>query len=169
MSAVRSAICRCLYRSGLDVLVLTAAMSWAYAALIRDVPYVPWEYPGAVAACAWALAVRVRGMSPHPATLLLLLPGALLLTLFTAAAFLPYLTPATWPLIFFVFARHSARRQRYILHAAAALAIPAPAAFLDFNFSFLSMFSGCEWWPLVFILLLELNERLLSLLVGEKS
>lgn len=162
---------RYLFRSGADVFVLTAAMAWAYASLIQELPYVPWEYPCAVAACVWVLIVVFRNL-PHfnnnPAELLLLLPAAVLLTCYTAAAFLPYLAPAA-ALLILIFLRCSPLKRRFMAYIAATTAVMAPAVFLEFHASIFALFFHRGWWPLLIFLTFSLNELLLSALVGEKA
>lgn len=162
---------RLLYRSGLDVFALTAAMSWAYAALVNELPYVPWEYPCAVAACVWVLIVVIRSFSyadKHPATLLLLLPAAVLLTCFTAADFLGYLAPAA-SLLILVFLGRSPVKRRLLAYIAATTAVMAPAVFLEFHSSILALFIHRDWWPPLILLTFFLNEFLLFSVVGEKE
>lgn len=146
-------------------------MAWAYAALIQDLPYVPWEYPCAVAACVWGLIVGFRCFphnGNHPAKLLLLLPSAVLLTCFTASAFLPYLAPAAALLILIYLCRTPDTR-RFPAYIAATVAVMTPAVFLEFHYSVIALFLHCGWWPLLILLVFFLNELLLSALAGEKS
>lgn len=162
---------RCLFLSGLDVFALTAAMSWAYASLIQEVPYVPWEYPCAVAACVWVLIVAFRNLpyaDKHPASLLLLLPAAVLLTCFTAADFLPYLAPAA-ALLILIFLRRAPLKRRLLAYIAASTAVMAPAVFLEFHASIFPLFVHREWWSFLIFLTFSLNEILLTVLVGEKA
>lgn len=146
-------------------------MTWAYASLIRDVPYVPWEYPGAVAACVWVLIVVLRDL-PHfnnnPAELLLLLPAAVLLTCFTAAAFLPYLAPAA-ALLIFIFLPLAPLKRRFMAYIAATTAVMTPAVFLEFHASIFAIFFQRGWWPFLILLFFFLNEILLPTLAVEKS
>lgn len=146
-------------------------MSWAYAALIQEAPYVPWEYPCAVAACVWSLIVGFRNL-PHsnnnPAELLLLLPAVVLLTCFTAADFLPYLAPAA-ALLILIFLRRSPLKRRFMAYIAATAAVMAPAVFLEFHASIFALFFHRGWWPFLILLTFFLNELLLSVLVGERS
>lgn len=162
---------RLLYRSGLDVFVLTAAMSWAYAAHIQDVPYVPWEYPCAVAACVWGLIVGFRSIphdNNHPAQLLLLLPAVVLLTSFTAADFPGYLSPAA-SLLILVFLGRSPVKRRLLAYIAATTAVMAPAVFLEFHASILSLFINRGWWPPLILLTFFLNELLLTSAAGKQE
>lgn len=162
---------RCLFLTGLDVFALTAAMSWAYASLIQEVPYVPWEYPCAVAACVWVLIVVFRNLpqaDKHSASLLLLLPAAVLLTCFTAADFLPYLAPAA-ALLILIFLRRAPLKRRLLAYIAASTAVMAPAVFLEFHASIFALFFHRGWWPFLIFLTFSLNEILLSTLAGEKS
>lgn len=162
---------RHLYRSGADVFALTAAMSWAYASLVQDLPYVPWEYPCAVAACVWVLIVVFRNLprfNNNPAELLLLLPAAVLLTCFTAADFLGYLAPAA-ALLILIYLRCSPLKRRFLAYIAATTAVMAPAVFLEFHSSLLALFLHRGWWPLLIFLTFSLNELLFSALVDETS
>lgn len=162
---------RLLYRSGLDVFALAAAMSWAYASLIQNLPYIPWEYPCAVAACVWVLIVVLRSFSyadKHPATLLLLLPAAVLLTCFTAADFLSYLAPAA-ALLILIFLRRSPVQRRFLAYIAATIAVIAPAVFLEFHASILSLFINRGWWPPLILLTFFLNELLLTSAAGKQE
>lgn len=146
-------------------------MSWVYAAVIQDLPYVPWEYPCAVAACVWVLIVVFRNLphfNNHPASLLLLLPAAVLLTCVTAADFLPYLAPAA-ALLILIFLRRSPLKRRFLAYIAATTAVMAPAVFLEFHSSIFALFFHRNWWPILIFLTFSLNELLLSALVGEKS
>lgn len=146
-------------------------MSWAYASHIQEVPYVPWEYPCAVAACVWVLIVVFRNL-PHfnnnPAELLLLLPAVVLLTGFTAADFLPYLAPAA-ALLILIFLRSSPLKRRFMAYIAASAAVMAPAVFLEFHASIFALFFHRGWWPFLILLTFFLNELLLAGLVGERS
>lgn len=146
-------------------------MSWAYASLIQEVPYVPWEYPCAVAACVWVLIVVFRNL-PHfnnnPAELLLLLPSAVLLTCFTAAAFLPYLAPAA-ALLILIFLRSAPLKRRFMAYIAATTAVMAPAVFLEFHTSIFALFFHRGWWPLLILSVFFLNELLLSVAMKEMS
>lgn len=167
----RHPLLRGLYRSGLDTAVLTAILSWAYAVLYKEVPYVPWEYPCASAACAWFLVVGLRcklkgTLRTELLHLLLFLPALFLLTCVTSAAFLPYLAPATWPLIFVLFLRRMPRYQRILLHAASALCALAPGFFLEFSRSAFPIIHSGYWWPCLF-LILATDEILLSAAAGE--
>lgn len=146
-------------------------MSWAYASLVQEVPYVPWEYPCAVAACVWVLIVVFRNLphaDKHPASLLLLLPAAALLTCFTAVAFLPYLAPAA-ALLILIFLRCSPLKRRFLAYIAATTAVMAPAVFLEFYSSIFALFFHRNWWPFLIFLTFSLNEILLTVLVGEES
>lgn len=163
IAAIGHALLRRLYRSGLDVLVLTALFSWGYAVFRKEIPYVPWEYPCAAAVCAWSVIVnqrsRLRG-SQHPALLIPFLSAIVLLTCFTAVSFLPYLVPASWLLGFVLLGRRLPRVTLGILYMAVSLAALAPAVFLEFRYPFYRILSGCGFWPLGFFVLLLLHEHI---------
>lgn len=161
---------RALYRTCADIPLLVFPATWAFAALGREIPIVPWEYPAAIALLLWGLALLMR-RTPHYLLLFAAMfsLAALLLTTRTGIGFLPFLCICisaggaalmlrrAFPLF-----------SRSLFCYAATQGCLAPAYYLDFTAAPLSVFTAPFSWALPLFIAFHLFNTLLPICYKER-
>lgn len=132
---------RCLFGIGADALLLAFTVAWGYAALIIELPYIPWEYPAAAALCVWSLVLLRRRRRHRWLALLSLVLPFYVLSCLTGVTFAAYLCPAGVATSFSLLLRRPfPSLSRCLYSYAAALYAMAPATFLSLQAHPLSVF-----------------------------